>query len=104
MPHAAVYGICLGVVMALYVKVLYTVTMFNRRKGSPVCHFDVGLGIIGGGVSAAVGILFTALLTDQVEGGLRLALTVVAGVMFAGAVCMAIGRFWGAERKFYMAF
>lgn len=101
--HSPAYGICLGVMMALYFKVVYTVTMFDRPKGSPLCHFDVGVALGGVGLAAAAGVLVMGLLADFVEAGLRWGMTVTGGVMMVGAACLLWGRLEGTGRKFYYA-
>jgi hypothetical protein len=99
MCHAPIYGLCLGVLLSLLVKVFYTITQFNRPEAGPPCHFDVGICLIGTGVSAALGIALVGLMMDMIGDGLRLGLTAVAGIMFCGTVCLAVGRFWGTGWK-----
>jgi hypothetical protein len=97
----ALYGIGLGAILALHMKVW---TCFHWSTAS--WHPDMGAraGIVSGvaGLSACVGLLVGAIVLEGMENGVRVGSVVSAVCLVGGGVFVAVGR-WRRVRGFRVA-
>ncbi|KAF2744695.1 hypothetical protein M011DRAFT_408031 [Sporormia fimetaria CBS 119925] len=99
LPLSLVYGACLGAILSLYIKVLYTAAWFGhpepRTRGAP--HLGVGIVLAVSGTLAACGVLGAAAMVDAGL-GFRWGMSGSGGVVVLGAVVMGVGRVVGVGR------
>ncbi|KAF1911308.1 hypothetical protein BDU57DRAFT_560428 [Ampelomyces quisqualis] len=97
----AAYGIGLGAVLALHVKVT---TVFHGDKGVwlPDMSARAAMMMALAGGSACAGIIVSAIVMESVQNGVQIVACVAAGCLGLGGVLIALGR-WRRCRRFYVA-
>lgn len=97
----AVYGIGLGAIIALHIKVT---TAFYKEK--VVWHQDmparVAIVMVLGGCSAFAGLLVSAFVIENMENGVRIVTCVATGCLVVGGILIAFAR-WQRCGKFYVS-
>lgn len=99
----AAYGIGLGAMVALHVKVA---SVFSSEGKSGVWHADMparaAIAVALGGVSAFVGLLVNAVVIESIKNGARIASAIAAGAIVVGGALVAVAR-WRRCSKIWVA-
>ncbi|KAH3985305.1 hypothetical protein HBI62_092040 [Parastagonospora nodorum] len=101
LPCGGAYGISLGAIISLHMKVT---TIFHGEK--VVWHPDMpvraAVMLVVAGCSAFAGLLASAFIIENVEGGMRIVASMTAGCLVAGGCLIAFAR-WRRCRNFWVA-
>jgi hypothetical protein len=97
----AAYGVGLGVIMALHIKVT-TVFHGKRAMWHPDMPVRAAVMMALGGCSAFAGILGSAFVMERVKNGSKIVACAAAVCLVLGGVLVAVGR-WRRCRMFYIA-
>jgi hypothetical protein len=101
LPCGGAYGISLGAIISLHMKVA---TIFHGEK--VVCHPDMpvraAVMMVVAGCSAFTGLLASAFVIENVEGGMSIVASMAAACLVAGGCLIAFAR-WRRCRNFWVA-
>lgn len=101
-PATLLYGVCIGMLLSLHVKVLYTILAVGQRgrsvrgSGGAVAlpHQSVGKVLVAVGAFSALGVVLTAWAVERGSGRFKWVFIIAGAVMVGGGVLMGLGVYW----------